>query len=126
MLDSITGYLRLSANGTNYFNNKSKEGNESYIKSFINNNLTEQLVQCIPIDNYPSRLNFSGRFDIDSNEQILLELSINAISDSSKPNVKLIMDDLNTLISNKSITCISGLIFDIDQYYKFTPRCKYF
>ncbi|CAG8740446.1 6871_t:CDS:2, partial [Dentiscutata heterogama] len=129
--DPTKGFLRffqlsnsgLSEIGTSYFNNITNITEKNLNISTLNT----ELVQCISI-NF-SRLNFSGRYDIDSttpNNQFLLELTIYTVNNSSEPNVTKIMKDLNTLIKYKSITCISNLALDIDEIYYFTPRSNLF
>ncbi|CAG8852568.1 33232_t:CDS:1, partial [Gigaspora margarita] len=43
-------------------------------------------------------------------------------NNSTQPNVKHIMEDLNALIRNKSITNLSNLFLDIDENYRFKSR----
>ncbi|KAF0553521.1 hypothetical protein F8M41_020250 [Gigaspora margarita] len=116
---SVTGYLRLSETGIRRFKNLSSSEQQKNIQS-----LSEELVKNIPID--PSRLKFSGRLEFDSNGWVLLELSINAQvpNISSQPNVNHIMEDLNALIGNKSITNLTNLFLDIDEKHQFKPRSR--
>ncbi|RIB25294.1 hypothetical protein C2G38_2138850 [Gigaspora rosea] len=120
-VDSVTGHLRLSEIGTGRFKELNSSEQQKNIKI-----LNEELAKNIPID--PTRLKFSGRFEFGSNGRVLLELSINAQvpNNSSQPNVNHIMEDLNALIRNKSITNLSNLFLDIDENYRFKSRSNLF
>ncbi|CAG8682651.1 7595_t:CDS:2, partial [Dentiscutata erythropus] len=116
---SVTGRIRLSETGTDYFNALKSDNQSSFIDG-----LMEELVQCLSTNS--SRLYFTRRVNVDLTtlkQQKIFELKIIASKDLSQPNAKQIMDDLNELIKYKYITILATLphVSYIDETYLFTP-----
>ncbi|CAG8766567.1 19305_t:CDS:10, partial [Dentiscutata erythropus] len=121
--DSLVGTLRLSEDGTIYYNNLTSDQ-----QSLFRDRLSEELAQSIPIDS--SRLSF-GRVNFDPDTpkgQLLFELNVFGTNDLFQPNIDQIMDDLNVLIKNKYITVLSKLPHTsyIDETYPFTLNSNFF
>ncbi|CAG8528808.1 43666_t:CDS:2 [Gigaspora margarita] len=117
--ESIAGTLRLSEEGTIYYNNLTHDQ-----QSLFRARLSEELAQSIPIDS--SRLSF-GRVNFDPDtpkHQSLFELNIFGTKDLFRPNIDQIVNDLNVLIKNKYITVLSKFPHTnyIDETYSFTPN----
>ncbi|CAG8474070.1 13080_t:CDS:10 [Cetraspora pellucida] len=115
--EPITGTLRLSEDGTIYYNNLTSNQKSLFLMS-----LRDELASSIPTDS--SRLLFSGRTNIDLTtpaQQILFELIISDTKDLFQPNSDQIRTDFNALIENKYITILSTLPHTtyIDDKHKF-------
>ncbi|CAG8472977.1 14603_t:CDS:10 [Cetraspora pellucida] len=121
---SVMGSIRLSENGTDYFNALNPDEKSSFISS-----LTEELVQSLSTDT--SRLYFTGHVNVDlttPQQQKLCELKIIDSKDLSQPNAKQIMDDINELIKHKYVTILATLPHAgyIDETYPFKPTPNFY
>ncbi|RGB33843.1 hypothetical protein C1646_815761 [Rhizophagus diaphanus] len=102
-LPSATILLRLNAEGTKYINGLSSNG----FKIFYND-LMNELSEIIPVDR--SRLSDTGKFQsdpFDSNQFTILQVEISQPTKLTKPCVKDIISNLDSLIRNKDFTLIS-------------------
>ncbi|CAG8711179.1 21502_t:CDS:10 [Rhizophagus irregularis] len=102
-LPSATILLRLNAEGTKYINGLSSDG----FKIFYND-LMNELSEIIPVDR--SRLSDTGKFQsdpFDSNQFTILQVEISQPTKLTKPCVKDIISNLDSLIRNKDFTLIS-------------------
>ncbi|GBB89290.1 hypothetical protein RclHR1_00160006 [Rhizophagus clarus] len=102
-LPSATILLRLNADGTNYINGLDSNGFGNFY-----NNLMNELSEIVPIDR--SRLSDTGKFQsdpFDSNQFTILQVEISQPTKYTKPCVKDVINDLDSLIRNKKYTLIS-------------------
>ncbi|RHZ80956.1 hypothetical protein Glove_130g40 [Diversispora epigaea] len=117
--DSVSGVLRLTIEGTEYYENLSSIG-----KSFFFSDLQIKLSKIIPVDN--KRLSSNEKTQVDNTvspnrRQILISLNVKS---SKEKSVKSIIDDLDDMIKYKSITSIS--LFHttncLDKVFGFKPK----
>ncbi|RIB20166.1 hypothetical protein C2G38_2141301 [Gigaspora rosea] len=119
-IESTTGTLRLTEDGTKYYNGLSSKNDFFEL-------LKKQLDNCIPIDD-TNRLVPTNRTTPDptSHNQILVEFLINKAESTMIPDVKSIITDLNTLINNKDSSSLvkQNLSIFLDSGYGFqqTPN----
>ncbi|CAG8728633.1 7143_t:CDS:2, partial [Ambispora leptoticha] len=100
---SAIGLLRLNLEGTNQYLNLSSSEKRDFL-----NYLKEDIAQVIPINSNRIEIDNRVGYDYSSKQpQLLLRLQVNPNNDLSSRNVKEIMLDLDTLISNKKITGLS-------------------
>ncbi|CAG8479075.1 3192_t:CDS:2 [Funneliformis caledonium] len=101
---STSGVLRLTVDGTTYFDQLSAEGQAQFF-----NNLVNEISTMLTIP--PSRLKSSGRFQVDitisPEKQYLISLDIIQTKDKSEKSVESIIKDLDTMILNKEVSPIS-------------------
>ncbi|CAG8545645.1 4738_t:CDS:2 [Funneliformis mosseae] len=101
---STSGVLRLTVDGTTYFDQLSAEGQAQFF-----NNLVNEISTMLTIP--PSRLKSSGRFQADitisPEKQYLISLDIIQTKDKSEKSVESIIKDLDTMILNKEVSPIS-------------------
>ncbi|KAF0514783.1 hypothetical protein F8M41_017507 [Gigaspora margarita] len=114
-IESTTGTLRLTEDGTNYYKKLSSK------KHFFEM-LQNQLVDCIPLYDM-NRLVSTNRATTDPNfhKQFLVGFLINQADSLTDPDVKTIITDLNTLIINKDASCLvkQNLSIFLDSTYGF-------
>ncbi|CAG8541180.1 17204_t:CDS:10 [Cetraspora pellucida] len=114
---NVLGKLRLTTNGTLYF----QKLNESEKQDFFTNIINE-LVIIIPTEDRRLESNKHNQIDTSSDElKILISLSIIAAQSGDKKNTTSIKDDLDLLIRNKQYTNISTGAFTnyLDETYGF-------
>ncbi|CAG8578353.1 2449_t:CDS:2, partial [Dentiscutata heterogama] len=118
----IQGKLRLTTNGTQYFQGLNSSEQHDFFTNLIN-----ELVMIIPIEKGRLKSNEHSQFDTSSIEsKILISLSIIGTKNGKKKNATAMRDDLDLLISNKKFTNISsGTITKyLDETYGFMPTAS--
>src|SRR3954453_19566262 len=101
--NSALGFLRLTNQGTKYFENLSPKEKSSFLQ-----NLTSQLAEIIPVQS--DRIKSDNRFQVDAKaplRQILISIRVLKSHNISELNIPAIVKDLDILVSNKEITSIS-------------------
>jgi len=122
-IGSTSGLLRLTVEGTEYFDKLSKEGQAQFFK-----NVQNEIATILSIS--PSRLKSNGRFQNDftvsPGKQYLISLDIIQTKEKNEKSVESIIRDLHTMILNKEVTQISlGETSHLDANYGFTAARKY-
>ncbi|CAG8523492.1 3413_t:CDS:10 [Paraglomus occultum] len=117
--DTVNGLVRLTANGTSYYENLPSGGD----KIAFWDSVKRQLSQVIPVD--LDRLSIHGKPQYDpslENKQILFRLQIKSTRATGQRSVSKVMSDLTTLIQHKSITAVQyyTYISMLDETYGFT------
>jgi hypothetical protein len=121
--NSASGFLRLTNQGTKYFENLSPKEKSSFLQ-----NLTSQLAEIIPVQS--DRIKSDNRFQVDAKaplRQILISIRVLKSHNISELNIPAIVKDLDILVSNKEITSISfnNLTSMLDNTYGFQKYSKY-
>ncbi|CAG8598286.1 4110_t:CDS:10, partial [Paraglomus occultum] len=116
--ETTTGLLRLTPEGTTYFEQLSTNDKNSFLDSMVT-----KLAELIPID--PSRITTSRRNQPDPNaqNQITFQITLKPTEDQSQKTVQQIMDDLDDLIKYKAYNSFSQENFTkyLDETYGFSP-----
>ncbi|CAG8457896.1 6808_t:CDS:10 [Diversispora eburnea] len=116
---TTSGVMRLTTNGTNYFQSLDKTGQENFF-----HDLQTELSEILPVDS--KRLNSNQKIQVDSSispdHPIFISLTIQ--SSTEERSVQSIIDDLNDMIKYKSITSIglSSTTSYLDEDYGFVPK----
>ncbi|CAG8547548.1 13900_t:CDS:2 [Dentiscutata erythropus] len=119
---NILGSLRLTTNGTQYFQGLNSSERHDFFTNLIN-----ELVMIIPTKERRLKSNEHSQFDTSSIEpKILISLSIIAAKSGDKKNATAMRDDLDLLISNKIYTNISrGPTTNyLDETYGYKPNAS--
>ncbi|CAJ0866379.1 18751_t:CDS:2 [Entrophospora sp. SA101] len=105
------GIFRLSVDGSELFKTLKGEDRDNYFF-----HLKHEMAQFVPIK--PSRLTISNQTQIDSSSithpQVLITFIIAATENDKERSAKRLLSDMNTMITNKQYTNISG-----DTYLDF-------
>ncbi|CAG8527326.1 6540_t:CDS:2 [Funneliformis mosseae] len=122
--ESVSGQVRLTANGTLHFESLNKSQRNDFSKK-----LSQELADAIPISH--DRVTTNERFETDasaSQRQILLPIGIEKDESRKQRTVKLAINDLNQLIKNKRTTIIgSGEVSKhLDETYGYEPLSTHF
>jgi len=119
---SITGMVRLTSEGTAYFENLDVVGREAfYIK------LRQELANAIPVN--PERITTNGNFETDtlvSPKQVRLSINIKKDASKQELSVASAVKDLDTLIRYKPFTIIAfgESTKYLDQAFGYKTSCK--
>ncbi|RHZ82560.1 hypothetical protein Glove_109g37 [Diversispora epigaea] len=119
--DTISGVLRLTTEGTEYYENLNSTEKSNFF--FY---LQIELSKIIPVD--IKRLSSNEKTQIDttvsSSRQILVSLNIHIESSKEEKSVASIVDDLNEMIKYKSMTSISlnPTTKYLDEAFGFEPK----
>ncbi|GES74950.1 hypothetical protein GLOIN_2v1869233 [Rhizophagus clarus] len=102
--DSIYGMVRLTNDGTSYFNSlNSNQQNEFF------NNLTQELANAVVVTSKRITTNYKYVIDTESpSKQYLLSIKIEKPQVASDRETKLITNDLNAIIQNMIITVLAS------------------
>src|ERR1043165_5860886 len=122
LVATSTGLLRLTPEGTTFFNNLNRDGKDNFF-----NEILRELSEVIPID--IKRLSTSKRHQSDPRamDQIRFPITIKSPNDPLERTVQQVINDLDTLVRNKGITPISfkGFTSYLDSTYGFQPTRNY-
>ncbi|CAG8457748.1 3633_t:CDS:10 [Funneliformis mosseae] len=119
--DTVKGQVRLTANGTVYFNSL----NESEQKNFFTK-LRQELADAIPVSH--ERVTTNEKTQIDSStspKQIFLSIDINKDKTKQERTVSYAIKALDNLIRNKTITVIEYGEYSryLDENYGYQTPC---
>ena len=123
LLGTVNGLLRLTANGTSYYENLSSEDRAALCDS-----IKRQLSQVIPVN--LDRLSIHGKPQYDpslESKQLLFRVEIKSAKTTGQRSVSKVLNDLKTLILHKSITAVQyySSISMLDETYGFTVAREY-
>ncbi|CAG8599360.1 555_t:CDS:2, partial [Diversispora eburnea] len=120
--ETVSGALRLTKEGTEYFENLNTAGKYQFFTD-----LSLELSEIIPVNNI-KRLSLNGKFQVDTtvspSRQILISLRIE--SSKEERSVASIVDDLNVMITYKNMTSIGleSTTKYLDENFGFKPNQK--
>src|ERR1044072_3731619 len=103
-LNSVTGRVRLTSKGTDYFESLSNAERKDFYKK-----LRQELANAIPVN--LERITSNENVETDSSvtpRQIFLSINIKKSEDEQEISVNLAIKDLDELIKHKSITVIGS------------------
>jgi len=116
-LEPVSGSIRLTLEGTIYFNGLSKFNKNEFI-----NQLFQEISLILPVDF--DRLESGGPDTSSTSEQLIIPLKIKSTKDPTKRNAYNLHRDLNIMIENKGFNEISkhqhALL--LDQSYGYKPN----
>ncbi|CAG8796883.1 32771_t:CDS:2, partial [Gigaspora margarita] len=123
--DSVSGLLRLTLEGTAYYENLNSSGKYEFFS-----NLQDEISKFLSVS--PSRLSSNKHVQVDfsiiSGRQILLSFNIEQTKIKTERSVASLIQDLNTMIMNKDITPIGSgnTVKYLDETYGFVPSLALF
>ncbi|CAG8524038.1 813_t:CDS:10 [Rhizophagus irregularis] len=116
---STTGLLRLSPEGTSYFDSLSQEQQTNFFNTLLND-----LSNAVPVPRPRLTSNEKTQLDLTVNEkQYLISIGIKETNDENDLSVVTVVNNINTMVKNKAQTPIgSGMATRyLDQVYGFNP-----
>jgi hypothetical protein len=118
-----TGLLRLTPDGTRYFDSLNSER-----QSMFFNNLLNDLSNTVPLSRSRLISNEKTQIDTSVNErQYLISIGIKETRDDDDLSVVTVVENIKTMVTNKGLTSINdGMASQyLDQTYGFNPSRKY-
>jgi hypothetical protein len=115
--ESVSGFLRLTDQGTLYFENLLFEEKSNFIQ-----NLTGQLAKIIPV--WSNRIKSNNKFqkDTKNENQMLINIQILKPDNNFELNVSTIVENLDMLVKNKENNLLYSSI--LDSTYGFQKYSK--
>jgi hypothetical protein len=119
--DSVSGFLRLTDQGTSFFERLLPEKKTGFIQ-----NLTSQLAGIIPVQSNRIKSNYRYQKDTKSRNQMLINIQILKPNNDSELSVTTIVSNLSTLVKNKVFNSLSlnSLTSMLDSTYGFQKYSK--
>jgi hypothetical protein len=120
---STTGLLRLTPDGTRYFDSLTSDQQSMFFNTLLND-----LSNAIPVSRSRLTSNEKTQLDTTLNEkQYLISIGIKETRDDNDLSVVTVVDNIKTMVTNKALTSINdGMASQyLDQTYSFNPTRKY-
>jgi hypothetical protein len=120
---STTGLLRLTPDGTKYFDSLTSEEQTNFFNILLND-----LSNTVPISRSRLTSNEKTQLDLSANErQYLISIVIKETRDDDDLSVVTVVNNIRTMVTNKYLTSINDGMASryLDQIYSFNPTRKY-